>query len=1229
MKEGIEKGNSHREMHDFRKWVKSLSLSQLQSAIEFIPDDVLKEVVKPPPSTPIHPRGMGYRPWATVIGANDGRTNIAEKRHLSEPRLFQVMKETSNPVKGGKIISSRRGNNKKISWNVISRRFIAPDGKVLGLGCTREQRLADRTIIQGTSIKIASDSDECRCCFGSFSDETDVSATARDLLRMLKVVSRGSFLEREVPTSSLWPPWLNPTQRWFSLAMYIAGRYEVALWSSYRSKISSLHKIPIPSSKETTLSASIMCEIRQRALAQALKRVILPDDKEGIPMVRDSVLFHLLVSGEGCSYATIENCPLLRFQTLMYEKYYSVIQKTVKEEIIQKRQELLLSSLDNETEIDNGIKKETRKRKKRKKGKKTAKSKNISISTSSLDLKNGEVQSDDEDEDHHVRFSVQNNSSAKAPSMEETRKTIMVMSILDNILSAAFDKVGLSEDKEADTSEKEGIRQNSQSIKLSEPNKPEREMKEVDKTEPSHKIDCKEGKGKEAVSPSPTVNGFHDRHESLTTRDKKDDGDDENSVEIESSNSQIRNNYHDNFLQNPFTSTQHASPAIAVAPRPVGLPEGVSTIPYASQGFAGSAPYQPYEKDANLQMNEGQNTHQIHRSSSFETDISLLTPLYLEDGADSSLSTNHVVDYSHFANNKEKSVFEGVFISNQAASSTGASIASSSTNNELDLMYNDAENKILGESCCSSESSQEKAQDIHTSDLEFPSEIGKTKNQNRLNGTEHKLPRTKPEEKGFTLSSSSERTSSPPHSPILVSLSDLKKNQEAACAEDGRETRSCSGLAGSSLPSSPVQGANHLNSSWSRDDFRIDSSNEDQIVEKKTITNNTQRSSDRTLCAPTRPDVLASYRNIALRPLSKKNNVKIERPRARNHVDARHSFSMGAEHLDPGAPNLADNNCARSETGVEALSVHDEGCYRRHHQRSASSRLEGGYQHDIAGPAAETKPSPLLHEPEEIATLREERNTFRDMCLTLGAEVAKLKNLLAAQSGNSHGMQQQEYFYDVPAPTPHNPEFTMMQPFFHGRATTTIGALSDGGFHRGGDHESTIVSEDGTVTYTDHATTSHEVPKPSQASRSTRRHSSGLTATGSDISLERNFGFSQQQSNITRCNDVFGNDIANGLHSRLTKDIAKFLHANDIQLQKEDRRRSKAVNHLSRLVTAVWPRAQVHLYGSHVTGLAIPSSDLDFVICLPAVHKNAPAITPGALEGRNAINESSQKLLAR
>jgi len=1252
MKERIDDEHNSRELYDFQQWVESLTLSQLQSAMEFIPDEVLKDIVKPPPPTPIHPRiYAGRTKWATCVGANDGRASVGEKLQLSKPRLFQVIKETSTACKGRKTAGSRRPPPPKMSWNVIARRFIAPDGEVLGLGCTQEQISADGKIVLGTSIKIASDGDGCKCFFGSPPSETntslvDSSFTTRDLLRMLRVASRGYLLESVVPTSdsTLWPPWLNPTRRWFSLAMYIASRYEVALWSCFRSKVSSSNKTPFLNMGETKLSFSVMREIRQKALVRALKRVILPECREGLPMVRDTALYHLLEElDKGNSYSLVESCPILRFQTLMYDKCYSTMQRIVQEGIVQKRQELLLSSLDNEPKRDSETKKKVKRKKKKKQRKKQQpKEKYSSMSTTPSDQESSEVQSDVED--HHVRFSLQNTSRAKVPSMEETRKTLMVMTILDDVLSTAFERVGLSKGEKEGTCKEckeEKVRKN---FPLEESDAAETKTMVVDSSDSTKNvISEQEVEGKKVLRSSPTHNASRVQSPPLVTRGNRHHRDSDNCPPVESDDDGIdrmRNNYYENFFQNPFLSTQHSFPVTASTPRPIGLADGISTLPFPSQGdfntqsnhlfFHCNSPYQDYEQDSNLQIIEGHNTHKMHRSSSFETDISLLTSLYLEDGADSSPSTNLMVDHSHCGNNREKSVFEGVFISSRVASSTGASIASSSANDESDLMCNDANEDVLDKSCSSIESCQEETQASPSTSLKITSESEKIRNVTNATPTdEHSLRTlTKKEDVYSTLQSrSSERPPSPQLSPILVSQSDLQENREG-CSEDDRETKSCSGFAGSSLPGSPVQGVNHLNSSWSRDDFRIDSSNGDQRLDKKNIITSAQRPSGGTVSAPMRPDVLASYRNVALRPLSKKTNVKIERLKARNQLDARHTFSFGAEHLDPGALNLADNNCARSETAVEALSVHDEGWYRHHRQKNISSRLDGAMQHDITGSTGETKFSSTCsprHDPEEMVTLREERNTFRDMCLTLGAEVAKLKNLLAAQSGSSHGVPQQEYFYDVSAPISHNPEFTMMQPSFHGRATMTIGALSDGGFHRGGDHESTIVSEDGTGT--DYATTSHEVTKQTQASRSTRRHSSGLT--GSDVSLERNFGFSQQQCNIARCSDVLGNDIASGLHSRLTKDIVKFLHANDVQLQKEDRRRSKAVDYLSRLVTAVWPRAQVHLYGSHVTGLAIPSSDLDFVICLPAVHKNAPAITPGALEGRNAINESSQKLLAR
>lgn len=48
-----------------------------------------------------------------------------------------------------------------------------------------------------------------------------------------------------------------------------------------------------------------------------------------------------------------------------------------------------------------------------------------------------------------------------------------------------------------------------------------------------------------------------------------------------------------------------------------------------------------------------------------------------------------------------------------------------------------------------------------------------------------------------------------------------------------------------------------------------------------------------------------------------------------------------------------------------------------------------------------------------------------------------------------------------------------------------------------------------------------------------------------------------------------------------------------------------------------------------MSGLSLPSSDLDLVICLPKVHKEAGPEAAGFLEGRNAIKETWQQNLAR
>ena len=48
--------------------------------------------------------------------------------------------------------------------------------------------------------------------------------------------------------------------------------------------------------------------------------------------------------------------------------------------------------------------------------------------------------------------------------------------------------------------------------------------------------------------------------------------------------------------------------------------------------------------------------------------------------------------------------------------------------------------------------------------------------------------------------------------------------------------------------------------------------------------------------------------------------------------------------------------------------------------------------------------------------------------------------------------------------------------------------------------------------------------------------------------------------------------------------------------------KATAILRLRQVVQQLWPRAQVQAFGSYVTGLSLPSSDLDLVIYLPKVR---------------------------
>ncbi|CAK7347854.1 unnamed protein product [Dovyalis caffra] len=61
-----------------------------------------------------------------------------------------------------------------------------------------------------------------------------------------------------------------------------------------------------------------------------------------------------------------------------------------------------------------------------------------------------------------------------------------------------------------------------------------------------------------------------------------------------------------------------------------------------------------------------------------------------------------------------------------------------------------------------------------------------------------------------------------------------------------------------------------------------------------------------------------------------------------------------------------------------------------------------------------------------------------------------------------------------------------------------------------------------------------------------------------------------------------------------------------------------AVKRVTRSLQVLWPRSRTNIFGSNATGLSLPISDVDLVVCLPPVRNLEPIKEAGILEGRNA-----------
>ena len=54
-------------------------------------------------------------------------------------------------------------------------------------------------------------------------------------------------------------------------------------------------------------------------------------------------------------------------------------------------------------------------------------------------------------------------------------------------------------------------------------------------------------------------------------------------------------------------------------------------------------------------------------------------------------------------------------------------------------------------------------------------------------------------------------------------------------------------------------------------------------------------------------------------------------------------------------------------------------------------------------------------------------------------------------------------------------------------------------------------------------------------------------------------------------------------------------------LSKLDRYRACALSKVQTAAASLWPRAHCKIFGSVATGLSVPSSDVDIIVCLPKV----------------------------
>eukprot|EP00934_Nitzschia_sp_Nitz4_P008414 Nitzschia sp. Nitz4//scaffold29_size155292//24518//28969//NITZ4_002640-RA/size155292-processed-gene-0.38-mRNA-1//-1//CDS//3329546394//8404//frame0 len=1150
------------DLENFQRWLYSLSSSELEASMQFTFEskskgtsssshelDLLMKMVKleAPPPTPIFPGALGYKQCSAVFPFMEFPTETQRKRR--RPRMFQ-WREQLLPRRGKQ---THQGD--AATYEVVARKMVSTAGDVFGVGCTAEQRWADSALIRGTFLRRAPNS-TCPQLVFHRQRESD------DILQMLMIASRGNISQSQGRHSSnpYCAPWLDPTQRWFSLSLYLASRFHLALWEAYTAEKTAI------GDKFMGRESDFLQQTLPIALKQSLSQLLKDDQAKHIHTLRDSFAWGLVVSQDELGrksdlYVPNSSKWTLASESLLYTPVHDAfspryqlhvhVSKTLSVLYTEHLQSALLEEVVPTTTPRRKppairyTSKKKKKKLKRKAGKKAQLSNHWTRCETISEIP-GDPSTDE------ITF-PQNETSPRV----RNRNIIMVLSILNDVVEKVFEKVGLPPTPpEEETSKKP----DEVALPVATIDDPIIEEKWEQSNHAAHD---------------------HQTEEQTSLRER---------LPIEESMPMAQSfpttgRFPLGGAFGAWDPIGRTAPGVPLKRffHPIGT-DDIGLNKLASEDVMGGWPGM-----ANFQVREESILTEFFRSQQLRNEI--------DDGDDEDLMV----------------------------ASTAASISSSTYRDTTLLVDPDEMDKVdtsgdegrvdsLPIQNLEVSATNDEKVIIETPDPAPPIEVNGGAYEKVPASLKSPSPEVVTEARGQSISPTpipepssplpeAPSTPSPTLSPILVSLADLRHLQDRLSLspettnkrwsqDSGRSYASATAKEAGSLPTTPTPNqSSSLRTSWSRGELLVPTFRDDQLIKERQKTFIARRSSS------------GLERQSSTRS-SHGKNVPMQFPPPK---------PPALEVRSVAERDRLQDSCTRSETAVD--SQREEQQWPRD-----VLRPEEVDNKSVTRDETTTITSALSQrEPEEVSILREERNAYRDLCLTLGSEVARLKAMLAVQKAtNAAGAFEYEGPFGQPMFLAASFDPNGMQPFFHGmKRWRRLGPMSDAGLHRAGEQDSQASEDD---LYDNVAKSRTDLSK---------QVSSAATVAGSDVSVEFNNSGSALHMGLNSIAPVSATSPAQGLQSRLTKDILRFLEQTNMQLKKLDNKRRTAVERFTRLVTTIWPRAQVKLYGSHASGLCLPSSDLDFVVCLPAVHKNAPALAPGVLEGRNAIKETPQRMLAR